>query len=457
MRQISTGAREGKRFIALALITMVLALSSGDRATLSVAGPLMSKDLGITSVELGWLFSSFAWSYALFQIPSGWLVDKFGAKRSMLFALLMWSLMTLLMGGVSLTSFAFLALMVLRFFLGAMEAPVGPASARIITAWFPSSERGIAGAIFNSAQYISLVIFTPLMGWLAQRFGWEHVFVVMGSTGIVFGLLWAKLYYAPLQHPRVSEEELAYLREGGALVDLGGQGDLKKSEGLKLSSVTRLFKSRMLVGIVIAQYCITSITWFFVSWFPSYLVKGRGFSILEAGFVAAIPAVCGCIGGVSSGFVSDWLLKKTGSLTMARKLPITVGLVLSAAMILCNYVDASWMVVALMSAAFFGKGFGSLGWTVVADTAPKEVVGITGGLFGMVGNLGGIVTPVVIGYILAGTGSFNGALVFVGAHGVVAVLSYWLIVGRIERIDLAKLGGFSQASEVSPQTAPYKC
>ena len=364
--------------------------------------------------------------------------------------------MTLLMGGVSLTSFAFLALMVLRFFLGAMEAPVGPASARIITAWFPSSERGIAGAIFNSAQYISLVIFTPLMGWLAQRFGWEHVFVVMGSTGIVFGLLWAKLYYAPLQHPRVSEEELAYLREGGALVDLGGQGDLKKSEGLKLSSVTRLFKSRMLVGIVIAQYCITSITWFFVSWFPSYLVKGRGFSILEAGFVAAIPAVCGCIGGVSSGFVSDWLLKKTGSLTMARKLPITVGLVLSAAMILCNYVDASWMVVALMSAAFFGKGFGSLGWTVVADTAPKEVVGITGGLFGMVGNLGGIVTPVVIGYILAGTGSFNGALVFVGAHGVVAVLSYWLIVGRIERIDLAKLGGFSQASEVSPQTAPYK-
>jgi ACS family glucarate transporter-like MFS transporter len=441
MNQAIAKPRGRQRFVMLALITLVLALSTGDRATLSVAGPSMVKDLGMTSVQLGWLFSSFAWAYVLFQIPAGWLVDKVGAKRGMLFGVVLWSAMTLLMGGVHLVSFPFVALLVLRFLLGIMESPVGPASGRVIAAWFPAPERGVAGAIFNSAQYVSLVVFTPLMGWLAHRFGWQHVFGVMGGLGLVFGLVWARMYYAPLSHPTVSKEELDYMQKGGALVSLGEeQKSGFREPGPSLADIGCLFKSRMLVGILIAQYCITSITWFFVSWFPSYLVKGRGFTILEAGFIAAIPAICGCIGGVSTGFVSDYLLKRTGSLTIARKVPITIGLVLSAAMIGCNYVESSTMVVALMSAAFFGKGFGSLGWTVVADTAPKEIIGVTGGVFNAIGNTAGIITPIVIGYILAGTGSFNGALVFVGAHGLVAVLSYWLIVGRIERIDLAKLG-----------------
>ncbi len=122
-------------------------------------------------------------------------------------------------------------------------------------------------------------------------------------------------------------------------------------------------------------------------------------------------------------------------------------------MIGCNYVSVSWIVVALMSAAFFGKGFGSLGWTVVADIAPKEIIGITGGVFNAIGNAGGIVTPVVIGYILAETGSFNGALLFVGAHGIVAVLSYWFIVGRIERIDLSRLDPKFSAAASAQATA----
>ncbi|WP_249209807.1 MFS transporter [Bradyrhizobium manausense] len=192
----------------------------------------------------------------------------------------------------------------------------------------------------------------------------------------------------------------------------------------------------MLVGIFIAQYCISSITWFFVSWFPSYLVKARGLSVMEASLVATVPAIAGFVGGVSTGFFSDWLLKKTGSLSIARKLPITVGLGMSALIIGCNYTNSSLIVVFLMSAAFFGKGFGSLGWTVVADTAPKEIVGLTGGVFNALGNTAGIVTPVMIGYILANTGSFNGALTYVGLHGLVAVLCYWVIVGPIQRVTI---------------------
>jgi ACS family glucarate transporter-like MFS transporter len=181
---------------------------------------------------------------------------------------------------------------------------------------------------------------------------------------------------------------------------------------------------------------VTAISWFYLSWFPIYLVKEKGFSILKAGFIASIPAIAGCIGGISSGFVSDWILKKTGSVTLARKIPITIGFTLSATIVICNYVQVESVVIALMSAAFFGKGFGNLGWTVVADTAPKEIIGLTSGVFNSIGQASGIITPVVIGYILQETGSFNGALLFVGAHGLIAIFSYWVIVGKIERFEL---------------------
>lgn len=213
----------------------------------------------------------------LFQIPAGWLVDKVGAKRGMLFDIVLWSAMTLLMGGEHLVSFAFVALLALRFLPGIMESPVGPASDRVIAAWFRAPERGIAGAIFNSAQYVSRVVFTPLISWLAPRFGWQHVFGMMGSIGPVFGLVWGRIYYAPLSHPTISKEELDYMQKGGALVSLGeNQKTGVKESGSSLADIGSLFRSRMLAGILIAQYCITSITWFFVSWFPSYLVKCRG-------------------------------------------------------------------------------------------------------------------------------------------------------------------------------------
>lgn len=429
------------RFIALALITIVLALSTGDRATLSIAGPHMARSLGIDPVGMGWLFSSFAWAYVLGQLPAGWLADRLGAKMAVLIGLVLWSLCTFLMAGAGWTPAPFLVLLVLRFMLGLFETPVGPGAARVIASWFPSAERGVAGAIFNSAQYLSLVIFTPVMGWLDHQYGWEHIFAVMGGLGLLLAAIWAFTYEAPAQHKTVSRAELAYIEAGGALVGLGAAPTRGSATIAKpgFTSALALFRSRMLVGIFIAQYCITAITWFFVSWFPSYLVKGRGFTILEAGFIAALPAVCGCIGGVSTGFFSDWLLVRTGSLTMARKIPITIGLAASALMIGCNYTDSGTLVIVLMSLAFFGKGFGSLGWTVVADTAPAEIIGITGGVFNALGNIAGIVTPVVIGYILAGTGSFNGALVYVGVHGLVAILSYWIIVGPIRRLDLASV------------------
>lgn len=453
--------RARQRFLILALITIVLAFSTGDRATLSVAGSGMSKELGLSPVQMGWLFSSFAWAYVLAHIPAGWLVDRLGAKRTVLGGLVLWSICTMFMGAAGWFASAFAALLILRFLLGTFEAPVGPASGRVIAAWFPAQERGVAGAIFNSAQYLSLALFTPLMGWLDHMFGWEHVFSVMGALGLLLALLWWRTYQVPSEHPKLTAEEFELMRDGGALVDLAARGGISPAandasvdeggSGKAAPSIRDLFRSRMLSGIFLAQYCITAITWFFVSWFPTYLVKERGMSILTAGFVASLPAIAGCLGGVLTGFVSDWLLRRTQSLTIARKIPITIGLLLTSVMIGCNYVDTDWIVVALMSLAFFGKGFGSLGWTVVADTAPKSMIGLTGGVFNAIGNTAGITTPVVIGYILGTTGSFQHALVFVGLHGVVAVVSYWLVVGRIERFEPAQRPPVPRDAHPKPQ------
>ena len=155
-------------------------------------------------------------------------------------------------------------------------------------------------------------------------------------------------------------------------------------------------------------------------------------SILKAGFVASVPAVCGFIGGVLGGIISDWLMRRTGSLNIARKTPIVMGMLLSMVMVFCNYVNVEWMIIGFMALAFFGKGIGALGWAVMADTAPKEISGLSGGLFNMFGNISGIVTPI---------GSFNGGLIYVGVHALIAVLSYLVLVGDIKRIELKPVAG----------------
>jgi ACS family glucarate transporter-like MFS transporter len=181
------------------------------------------------------------------------------------------------------------------------------------------------------------------------------------------------------------------------------------------------------------------LTYFFITWFPVYLVQQRGMSILNAGLAASVPAICGFAGGILGGFWSDFMLRRQWPLTVARKTPIVTGMLLSTSMILCNYADEKWLVVAIMALSFFGKGIGALGWAVVSDTCPKEIAGLSGGLFNMFGNISSITTPIVIGYIIQNTGSFNGALVFVGANAIVAAFSYLVIVGEIKRLQLKQV------------------
>lgn len=428
------------RYFILAMLFIVTTMNYVDRATLSMAAPDMRKDLGLDAVTMGYAFSAFGWSYTALQIPGGWLLDKFGSRVVYGVGLFCWSLFTFFQGMAGfiagISAFAFL--FGLRFLMGVGEAPAFPANSRITTMWFPTHERGFASAIFNSAQYFALAAFNPLMGWVLVTMGWRHVFYSMGLAGIVLALIWFKVIKDPKSHSGVNAAELEYIQSGGGLANIGD----KKTE-IKWSYIRALITNRMMLGIYLGQFCLNTITWFFLTWFPTYLVQAKGMSILKVGIIASIPAIAGFIGGLLGGYVSDWMLQRGRTLTFARKAPIVAGLFLSGSIILANYVTTDWVVIAVMSLAFFAKGFGALGWVVVGDTSPKEMVGLSGGIFNFAGNMASIITPIVIGYILNVTHSFNGALLFVGVMGLLGAMSYLFIVRDIRRVEL----GINEANQ----------
>ena len=271
------------------------------------------------------------------------MLDRFGSKTIYFWSIFIWSLFTLLQGSVGVLgagAVAVTALFVLRLLVGLAEAPSFPANGRIVAAWFPANERGTASAIFNSAQYFATALFAPIMGWLVSSFGWPYVFYFMGVVGILVSFVWLKVIYSPKDHPRLSPAELDYIEKGGALVDMdqpkkekhitraeleldfverGGLETMNtRSEDQKNAPqwgfIKQLLTNRMLLGVYIAQYCITTITYFFLTWFPVYLVQQRGMSILNAGFIASVPAICAFIGGVLGGVISDFMLRKGWSL-----------------------------------------------------------------------------------------------------------------------------------------------
>ena len=432
----ATGRRTRVRYLILFLIFVLTTINYADRATFSIAGSAASKDLGLSPIQMGYILSAFAWSYVIGQIPGGALLDRFGTKRVYTIAIALWSTFTLMQGfsGLITGGLVFTVLFGLRFMVGLAESPSFPGNARLVAAWFPNAERGTASAIFNATQYFSLVVFAPLMGWLVHSFDWHSVFFVMGGLGLVAALVFGLMIHSPMEHPAINQAELDYIEAGGGLINMEAKG--AKVSAFTWPNVRTVITSRMLIGVYIGQYGINVLTYFFATWFPIYLVKERGLSILDAGFAAAAPALCGFVGGVLGGVISDLMLKKTGSLTIARKTPLLVGMILASTIIACVFIQQQWLIIAVMALAFFGKGVASLGWAVVADTSPKELVGVTGGIFNAVGNTAGIVTPIVIGYIVAGTGSFDGALWFVGLHCVLVVAAYFLIVGKIERLSL---------------------
>lgn len=417
----------GKRHRLLAMLFVTVVITYLDRSNLSIAATAIAKDLQLDPAHMGLVFSAFGWSYALLQIPGGMLVDRTRPRLLLALVIGLWSLATILQGFAG----TFAILLSLRVLLGALEAPAYPTLNRVVTTWFPDSERARAIATYTSGQYVGLAFLTPALVLTQQHFGWQGVFFLTGALGVAWGLVWYALYREPSEASDVNEAELEAIRAGGGLVELG---DTRHARARYTAADWRaVLGNRKLWGVYIGQIAVTSTLWFFLTWFPTYLVKYRHMDFLKAGFMAAVPFLAAFVGILSSGLLSDWMIKRGMSATVARKVPIVTGLLLSTAIVGANYVETPSMVILFMAIAFFGSGFSSITWVLVSSMAKKELLGLTGGMFNLMGNLSSICVPIVIGLIVRND-DFRPALVFMSAVGLLGALSYLILVGRIERI-----------------------
>ncbi len=426
-----TTARTTRRwFPVLTLVAIATMINYLDRTVLGIAAPYLTKELGLTAASMGIVFSAFSWSYALLQIPGGIFLDRYGTRTTYSIALTLWSAFTAFMGFISSLPMLLFA----RVGVGVFEAPCFPANSRILATWFPQHERARANSIYSVGQYAGIAFLSVPLFWVTQQFGWRGLFFLAGGFGIALGALFWWWYREPSEDPEVNGAEVAYIEAGG-----GGEYRGART-AFSWGDIGRLLRHRQIVGASIGQFGGNSTQVFFVTWFPTYLVNVRGMSFLSAGMMTMLPYIGASIGVLVAGQFSDRLLTRTGSANLARKLPIVGGMLLASTIVIANFVPAGSdaLVIAIMSVAFFGQGMTNLGWTVISDVAPKELIGLTAGIFNFSANLAGIVTPLVIGYAYQSTGSFFGPLVYIGVVALVGAFSYSVILGDIHRLTVTR-------------------
>ncbi len=402
-----------------------------DRANISIVAPRLTEDLHLSPVKLGMILSAFGWTYALSQVPASRLVDRVNPRRLFAIALALWSLATFFMGFVG----TFVSLIALRLLVGALEAPAYPINNRVVTTWFPENERAGAVAFYTSGQFVGLAFLTPLLAWLEARYGWRLTFLTTGAVGIVWAFVWWMLYRDPAHARGVNKAEMRLIEEGGGIPDLSKK--LAESRA-RVSSVWRdlgfVLSKRKLWGLYLGQFGVVAVQWFFLTWFPTYLVRYKHIELAKAGLLASLPFLAAFVGVLASGFVSDWLLRKGFAITLARKVPLITGLVLASTIFVANWLDDPRLVIACMTISFFGDGAACIGWSLVSTVAPERLIGLTGGMFNFISNCGAFITPMVIG-LLVRDNSFSRPLIFISLMGAMGVCSFVFLVGKIERIS----------------------
>ncbi|MFA7951720.1 MFS transporter [Klebsiella oxytoca] len=421
----ATQKRTKTRIVILMLLSIGTMINYLDRTILGIVAPKLTSEIHIDPAMMGIVFSAFAWTYALAQIPGGMFLDRFGNKLTYALSIFFWSTFTLLQSfSVGLKS-----LLLLRLGLGISEAPCFPVNSRVVSKWFPQHERARATATYTVGEYIGLAAFSPLLFLILEHHGWRTLFFLTGGLGIAFTFVWWKFYHEPHQSKTANKAELEYI---------GVENTASADENIPFNwpDAKRLLCCRQIIGASLGQFADNTTLVFFLTWFPTYLANERHLPWLHVGFFASWPFLAAAIGIFFGGWVSDKILKKTCSVNISRKLPIISGLLLSSCIIVANWVESNTAVIIIMSIAFFGQGMVGLGWTLISDIAPKNMGGLTGGIFNFCANMASIITPLIIGVIISMTGNFFYALIYIGLTALIGVIAYIFIIGDIKRIVL---------------------
>lgn len=409
------------RWYVLLLISLMYLITYLDRVNISAAAPVISKEFGFDKITMGFIFGAFTFAYALFQVPGGWLGDRFGPRRMLTVIVGYWSIMT----AATAAATGAVSFVVLRFLFGVGEAGAFPVATRAMQLWYPRRERGFVQGITHSASRLGAAIAPPIVVTIITAFGWREVFYICGAVGIVWAVWWYFSYRdLPEDHGMVNRAELERIRG----IDETGKINPPRIETMAQVPWRTLIRSPNMWAIMCAYFTYVYCLWIFLSWLPSYLVEYRHFTLIKTGYLASLPLLAGVIGDTVGGLATDWLLRKTGSAKIARRSVAIVGLlgcvvcIVPAALVEDPYVA----VYLLTGAGFFLECTIGPSWAVPMDTGGKYS-GTVSGTMNMAGNIGGFLSPIVFGF-LAQYGSWQAPFIVAAALLVIGAViwAFWL-------------------------------
>lgn len=408
------------RWTIVFLLFLVYMINYLDRVALSITVPMIEKDLTLNPEQFGIIFGSFFFGYAVFNFIGGLAVDKFGATLVMGLAVGLWSLFC------GLTAFAtgFYSMLILRVLFGMAEGPICSSANKMINGWFPRKQAATAVGFLSAGSPLGGAVAGPIVGYLAIAFGWRPAFLIIFTIGIIWMIAWFFIAAnSPEKHKRVSQQELMLIQQmkkEEEAVEVAAEDNTAKSLGHYL-------KQPIILVTAFAFFCYNYILFFFLSWFPSYLVQQHHLDIKSMSLTTMIPWIVGFVGLALGGYISDKIFKITGRLLLSRKIVLVVCLLLAALCVgLAGTVSSVASAVLLMSVSiFFLYVTGAIYWAIIQDVVHKSRVGGTSGFIHLIGSISGIVGPIVTGYIVQSTGKFDSAFILAGtvaALGAILVL-----------------------------------
>ncbi len=403
-----------QRWWLAALLVTAMLFCYAHRGAMSVAAPFMSEDLGFNPAKTGVLLSAFFWVYAFMQMPTGWLADRFGVRRTYGLGFAFWSLATILTGLTKNLA----TLILLRVSLGAGQSIAFPASARATANWFQDRERGtVIGLYLAGVRYGSALI-ALFGGWFMSRYDWRLFFVVIGVAPLVWLLPWMGFL-------RKWEEKSGNESPAAA-----------KQPGASFKESLSLLKSRSVLGIFLGFFAYNYVWNVFQAWLPSYLVMERKFSTTEMGVFSAMPYLAMSVIILISGALSDWLVRRGYDERKVRKIFIVTGLLVGCLIVSAGMVEDKMTAVWLLTISLSGLGITSPNtWALTQAVSSKEIVGTVSGIQNTGGNIGAIIAPMLTGFIVQITGSFALALALCGVLLVAGMIAFWFLVE--EKVEIA--------------------
>jgi len=395
-----------------------------DRVILSVSQDALHTAFGISAVTFGYLSSAYSWTYAALQLPSGYLLDRFGVKLVGRVSTFLWSVASFA-AAISTSITGFLGA---RFLLGVGEAPTFPANSKAIGYWFPAKERSLATACFDSAAKFSSAIGVPILGILVIRFGWRWSFAATGIISFLYFLLFYWLYKNPSEDNLLSPAEREYLQNNGAQPE-------DRALAAKGAPFGYLIRQRKVWGLVLGYASYNYTFYLLLFWLPSYLSSQLHIDLLHSALYTSLPWLFATFADFIGGWTVDTLVQKGFDASRVRQTALVGGTSLGLAMLGAAYANTTVTALVWITIAISGLSIAApVGWSVPSLIAPRESVGTLGGILNFGNQLSAIVAPIVTGYVVQFTHSFFWAFGVATAFLVVGVASYLFLLGRIETI-----------------------